>query len=322
MTVCAALALALALPAGVFAAEPKGTLKLSCKEGKLLSLEARAALAPDVFRALEKECGLQLKGGWNIPDEPVTATYEKVTLEEIIESLIRLAGLPSTLLAIASSGALKLAVLAKGTPAPPAPQAKKEKASEPEALRALFEEEAVHAALEASWQQFLLAKANEERQRALEKLKQLAPEQAEALQTLDPEALAAEQEHAALEVAWQQFLIAKTNEERQRALEELKQLAPEVAEALQSLDPEALAAEQEHAAQEAALRRFLLSQTEQEERQAYEELKRLAPEEVEAVLLNLGSSSAHEPETYSPPNFRLRLKRPDFPSKFLPLLGR
>ncbi len=256
LVLSSALAIALALPAGVFAAEPKGTLKLSCEEGKLLSLEARAALAPDVFRALEKECGLQLKGGWNIPDEPVTATHEKVTLEDIIESLIRLAGLPSTLLAIASSGALKLAVLAKGTPAPPAPQAKKEKASEPEALRALFEEEAVHAALEASWQQFLLAKANEERQRALEKLKQLAPEQAEALQTLDPEALAAEQEHAA---------------------------------------------------QEAALRRFLLSQTEQEERQAYEELKRLAPEEVEAVLLNLGSSSAHEPETYSPPNFRLRL---------------
>ena len=42
LTVCAALAIAVALPAGGFAAEPKGTLKLSCEEGKLLSLEARA----------------------------------------------------------------------------------------------------------------------------------------------------------------------------------------------------------------------------------------------------------------------------------------
>ncbi len=80
LTACAALAIALALAAGVFAAETKGTIKLSCEEGKLLSLEAREALAPDVFRALEEKCGLLLKGGENIPYEPVTATYEKVTL--------------------------------------------------------------------------------------------------------------------------------------------------------------------------------------------------------------------------------------------------
>ncbi len=80
MTVCAALAIALALPAGGFAAEPKEKLKLSCEEGRLLSLDTRAARAPDVFKALERECGLLLKGVENIPDRPVTATYEKVTL--------------------------------------------------------------------------------------------------------------------------------------------------------------------------------------------------------------------------------------------------
>jgi len=81
LTLCAALAIALALPAGGFAAEGE-KLKLSCVEGRLLSLEAQAALAPDVFQALERECGLILRGGENIPDRPVTATYEKVTLEE------------------------------------------------------------------------------------------------------------------------------------------------------------------------------------------------------------------------------------------------
>ena len=45
LTVCAVLAIALALPAGGFAAVTKGKLKLSCEEGRLLSLEARAALA-------------------------------------------------------------------------------------------------------------------------------------------------------------------------------------------------------------------------------------------------------------------------------------
>ena len=69
-----------------------------------------------VLRALEKECGLILEGKEYIPERPVTVAYQKVTLEEVIESLIRLTGLPSTMLAVASSGALKLAVLATGTP--------------------------------------------------------------------------------------------------------------------------------------------------------------------------------------------------------------
>ena len=222
LTVCAALALALALPAGVFAAEPKGTLKLSCEEGKLLSLEARAALAPDVFRALEKECGLQLKGGWNIPDEPVTATYEKVTLEEIIESLIRLAGLPSTLLAIASSGALKLAVLATGTPRPKKPRATVSREERDGARDEDSDDEDVpEEALEGARRRYLLAKTDAERQVALEDLLEM-----------DADELADEREEAAIESALEKYYLAKTDLERQRAYEELKKIDPDEAEDL------------------------------------------------------------------------------------------
>ena len=301
MTLCAALALALALPAGVFAAEPEGTLKLSCEEGKLLSLEARAALAPDVFRALEEKCGLLLKGGENIPDEPVTATYEKVTLEEIIESLIRLTDLPNTLLASLSSGALKLVVLATGREgvrkAPLARRRGKSKVvravavDEGEVQEAwagsafeVDEEEAEEARMKAARRRYLLAKTDAERQAALEELKELDEEEAEDLEDLDEEELADEREEAALQAALEQFYLTTTEQGRQWAYEEVKRLDPDEAEELLEMDAEELADEREEAALEAALEQFYLSTTEQGRQWAYEELKSIDPDEAEDLL--------------------------------------
>ena len=116
----AVVALALALPAWVGAAEG-GALKVSCEGGKL-TLEAQDVPVADVLKALEEECGLILEGAEYILDRPVTATYEKATLEEVIEAVIRLTDLPNTILASAASGALKLVVLATGETPPPKPR--------------------------------------------------------------------------------------------------------------------------------------------------------------------------------------------------------
>ncbi|MCH7923260.1 MAG: tetratricopeptide repeat protein [Nitrospinae bacterium] len=100
-------------------------------------------MAPDVFQALERECGLLLEGKEYIPERPVTATYERVTLEEVIEAIIRLADLPNTMLATVSSGAVKLAVLATGRKAPTKAvtrwRRQAPKVSEPEALMELYQ---------------------------------------------------------------------------------------------------------------------------------------------------------------------------------------
>ena len=241
MTLCAALAITLALPAGGFAAEPKGKLKLICEEGRLLSLEARAALAPDVFRALERECGLLLRGVENIPDRPVTATYEKVTLEEIIESLIRLTGLPNTLLAIASSGALKVAVLATGKEIPrrAARPLRRTRARAPRVSRprpdSLFwvdESEAEDAAIEKAQRRFLLARTDDERDKALEDMLRLDSDEAEDLLDLDEKDLAEERLEEAVEDVLIKFHMSGTDDERWRVYEELKRLDPDEAEDL------------------------------------------------------------------------------------------
>ncbi len=282
LVLSAALAIALALPAGVFAAEPKGTIKLSCEEGKLLSLEARAALAPDVFRALEEKCGLLLKGGENIPYEPVTATYEKVTLEEIIESLIRLTGLPSTLLAKVSSGALKLAVLATGTPQP-----RKRKATVSREERDgdrdedIDDEDVSEEAVEALRRRFLLAKTDADRLAALEELRELDDDEAEDLEDLDEEDLAEDREEAEIEQARQDFLLAATEAERQQAIAALKWLDPDEAEELMEMDAEELAEEREDAAVDAAVTKYHLAKTPEERQVALEEVKNIDPDEAE-----------------------------------------
>jgi len=298
-TVCAALAIALALPAGGFAAEPKEKLKLSCEEGRLLSLESRAALAPDVFKALERECGLLLKGVENIPDRPVTATYEKVTLEEIIESLIRLTGLPNTLLAIASSGALKVAVLATGKEDPRraarplrrtrAPEVRRTRAPEvsrprPDSLFWVDESEAEDAAIEKAQRRFLLARTDDERDRALEDMLRLDSDEAEDLLDLDGKDLAEERLEAAIEEARRQFLLAKSSSERNLAMEAMMRLDPDEAEDLLDLDEKDLAEERLEEAVEDVLIKFHMSGTDDERWRVYEELKRLDPDEAEDLL--------------------------------------
>ncbi|MDV2479390.1 MAG: hypothetical protein RX317_03995 [bacterium] len=288
LSVCAALAIALALAAGGFAAEGKGTIKLSCEEGKLLSLEAREALAPDVFKALEEKCGLLLKGGENIPDEPLTATYEKVTLEEVIESLIRLTGLPSTLLAKVSSGALKLAVLATGTPQP----RKRRRAVSRERRRERDEdrdededdEEVSEEAMEAARRRFLLAKTDAERQAILEEIRELDEDEAEDLEDLDEEDRAEDREEAELDQARQDFLLATTGAERQRALSILKRLDSDEAEDLMEMDAQELAEERRDASVEAAVTKYHLAKTPEERQIALEEVKRIDPDEAEDLV--------------------------------------
>ena len=293
MTLCAALAIALALPAGGFAAEPKEKLKRSCEEGKLLSLEAREALAPDVFKALERECGLLLKGVENIPDRPVTATYEKVTLEEIIESLIRLTGLPNTLLAIASSGALKVAVLATGKEIPrkaARPQrrtrarAPRVSRPRPDSLFWVDESEAEDAAIEKAQRRFLLARTDDERDKALEDMLRLDSDEAEDLLDLDPEDLAEERLEAAIEEARRQFLLAKSSSERNLAMEAMMRLDPDEAGDLLDLDEKDLAEERLEEAVEDVLIKFHMSGTDDERWRVYEELKRLDPDEAEDLF--------------------------------------
>ena len=282
----AALAIVLALPAHDFAAEPKGTIKLSCEEGELLSLEARAALAPDVFKALEEKCGLQLKGGENIPYEPVTATYEKVTLEEIIESLIRLTGLPSTLLAKVSSGAIKLAVLATGTQRPRRPKATVSREDDDEDRDEDDDDEDVsEEALEALRRRFLLAKTDSDRYAVLRELKELDEDEAEDLMDdMDMEDLSDDQEEAELEQARLDFLLATTEAERQRALSILKRFDSDEAEELMEMDAEELAEERKDATVEAAVTRYHLAKTPEERQMALEEVKKIDPDEAEDLV--------------------------------------
>ena len=288
MTLCAALAIALALAAGVFAAEGKGTIKLSCEEGKLLSLEAREALAPDVFKALEEKCGLLLKGGENIPDDPVTATYEKATLEEVIESLIRLTGLPSTLLAKVSSGALKLAVLATGTPKPrkrrPAVSRERRRERDEDRDEDEDDEEVSEEAMEAARRRFLLANTDAERQAILEDIRELDSDEAEDLEDLDEEDIAEDREEAELEQARLDFLLATTGAERQRALSILKRLDSDEAEDLLEMDAEELAEERRDASVEAAVTKYHLAKTPEERQIALEEIKRIDPDEAEDLV--------------------------------------
>ena len=300
LVVWAALALALALPArAAAAAEEGGALKVSC-EGGTLSLEARDAPVAAVLEAL-KECGLSLEGKEYIPDQPVTATYEKVTLEDVIEALIRLADLPNTLLARASSGALKLVVLATGTPAPPmvvTPWAPAPKATGPQQVPwaktasgrkgastfAVDEDEVEEAALEAARRQFLLGETEAERQRAFEELNRLDSAEAWILEVSTAGELAEERDELKAQLARQQFLLGKTNEERQRALAELKRLDPDEAEDLEGLDAGELPDERKEVAMEEAQLKFLAAKTNEERQRAYEEIKRLDPEAAKDLL--------------------------------------
>jgi len=297
--VWAALALVVALPSWAAATEEGGALKVSCEGGKL-SLEARDAPVAVVLEAL-KECGLSLEGKEYIPDQPVTATYEKVTLEDVLEALIRLTDLPNTLLAKLSSGALKLVVLATGTPAPPmvvtpwapAPKGKgRQQVSRAKTASgrkwasafAVDEDEVEEATLEAARRLFLLGATEQERKRALAELKRIDPDEAWILQQLDAEELAADRTEAETEAARRRFLLGATEAERQRALAELKQLDPDEAWILQQSDAGELAEEQKDLLVEEARRQFLLAQTNGERQQAYKEIRRLDPEEAEDLL--------------------------------------
>ena len=77
-----------------------------------------------------------------------------------------------------------------------------------------------------------MAGTERERRRALADLARLDPDEADYLLDLTAEELAAEQNDAAVEEARRQYFLARTEQERQRALAELKSLDPDEAEAL------------------------------------------------------------------------------------------
>jgi len=144
--------------------------------------------------------------------------------------------------------------------------------------------EARQAALEVALRQFLLGQTEQERQRAYEEIKRLDPDEAWILQQSDAEELADDRKDVMAEEARRRFLLGATEAERRGALEELKRLDPDEAEDLEELDAEELADERADAALEAARRQFLLAQTDGERQRAYEEIKRLDPEEAEDLL--------------------------------------
>ena len=211
----------------------------------------------------------------------MTATYEKVTLEEVIESLIRLTDLPNTLLAKLSSGALRLAVLATGTP--PAESMSMINGGRPTALSAfgLDEDRAEEAALEDARRQFLLAQTYEERKRALAAMMRLDAEEAKELDNLDGEELDDERDEAGLEDARRRFLTAQTEEELKKALEDTKQIDPDAADELEELTAE----ERKEIALDDLLMQYYLFQTDEGRKQAYEAIKKLDPEEAKHLLL-------------------------------------
>ena len=282
MAVWAALALVAALPASPAAAEEGGgALDIRCEGDTVSVLEARGAPIDAVLMALEQECGLRLVGAGNIPERPVTAAYQRATLEEVVEALIRLTDLPNTLLATASSGVLKLVVLATGedqTNTKWRPRAPKRSNG-----FALDEDEVREAAREATLRQFYLAGTDRERQRALKELKGLDPDEAWILQQSDAEELAADRAEAAAEEAQRQFYLAQSEGERQRALKELSRLDPDESDYLQGLSLEELADDQNKAALKEARTRFLLAPTDEERQRALAEIKRFDPDEAEAL---------------------------------------
>ncbi|MCH6567230.1 MAG: hypothetical protein IH801_02545 [Nitrospinae bacterium] len=278
VTMAAMLAIGLAAaPAWAGATEANGALKLSCENGAL-SLKARDALAPEVFRALEKKCGLLLGGSENIPAQPLTVDYDKVSLEEVIESLIRLTGLPSTLLATVSSGALKLAVLATGTPI-----TEPINGAEPTSISTfgLDGDEDEDAAIDEARRQFLLAQTYEERKRALEAMMRLDAEEARDLDNLNGDALEYERQDVGLEDARRRFLVAQSEEEKQKALEDARKLDPNAADELEEIDEE----ERREAALDDLLMQYYLSRTDEDRKRSYEAIKKLDPEEAKHLLL-------------------------------------
>jgi len=184
-----------AAPALAGATEAHGAIKLSCENGAL-SLDARDALAPDVFRALEKKCGLLLGGSENIP----------------------------------------------------------------------------------------LAQTYEERKRALEAMMRLDAEEARELDNLNGDALEVERQDVGLEDARRRFLVAQSEEEKQKALEDAKKLDPNAADELEELNAKERE-ERKEAALDDLLMQYYLSRTDEDRKRAYEAVKKLDPAEAKHLLL-------------------------------------
>ena len=188
----ALLALGLAAaPAWAGATEAHGALKLSCENGAL-SLEARDALAPEVFRALEKKCGLLLGGSENIPAQPLTVDYEEVSLE----AMMRLDA---------------------------------EEAKELDNLNGdALESERWDVGLEDARWRFLVAQSEEEKQKTLVDTNKIEPNAADELEELNAE----ERKEAALDDLLMQYYLSRTDEGRKLAYEAVKKLDPEEAKYL------------------------------------------------------------------------------------------
>ena len=196
VTMAAMLAIGLAaVPAWAGATEAHGALKLSCENGAL-NLDARDALAPEVFRALENKCGLLLVGSENIP----------------------------------------------------------------------------------------LAQTYEERKRSLEAMMRLDAEEARDLDNLNGDALEFERRDVRLEDARRRFLVAQSEEEKQKALEDARKLDPNAADDLEELDDEERK-ERKEAALDDLLMQYYLSRTDEDRKRAYEAVKKLDPEEAKHLLL-------------------------------------
>lgn len=313
LALAAAVRCASPAPAGAAEAGPPraAAVTVSCKDGRV-TLSARAAPAPAVFRALEKECGLALRRPELVPDEPVTIEVRGKTLEEAVTDLVRLTGVPSTLAATSVAEPMTLVLLPTGTgdmprtapDPPPAGEVGEEGGRDREAaarrgeqrrllarIRALAPDEAWvleglslpsllrlwnDAATEDALLRFLASGSAEERRRILEELRAIGP----APGTEAPWS-AEEVDNHRWSLGWRQaerdYLLADGEAARGQALRALRESNPEVAEDLGKLSPEALGEERTRAETAALRDRYLLLRSRAEWEELYRSRDKKTP---------------------------------------------
>ncbi|MCZ6700086.1 MAG: hypothetical protein O7B80_00340, partial [bacterium] len=145
----------------------------------------------------------------------------------------------------------------------------------------LDEDEDEDAAIDEARRQFMLAQTYEERKRALEAMMRLDAEEARELDNLNGDALEYERLDVGLEDARFRFLVAQSEEERLKALEDAKKLDPNALDDLEEIDEE----ERREAALDDLLMQYYLSRTDEDRKRAYERIKKLDPEEAKHLLL-------------------------------------
>ena len=210
----------LLLAAGATGHAGDGALGLSCRDGRV-DLDARSAPAAEVFRALERDCGLVVRSPGLLPPEPVTFTSRGRTLEETVAELVRVAGVPSTLSATAPGEPLTLFLLPTGKQGPAPPAALARPAPVGDGVRVDGDAERSPGAAGAP-----AAQSVDPAAAILAELERIDPDQAWILSKMEAGDLLAERDEAATEDLLRRYHASPDAAERARLLDELSALGP------------------------------------------------------------------------------------------------